>query len=578
MLRNLLRSAFGPRANADTLVDRSLALRRDGRLRDAERLLREAAQKFPSDPIVATNLGIVLLEQDQGQEGVASLERALEIDSRYAPAHYNLANIMRASGRRADAVEHYQAAVDADAGFAHAREELMNCLLEVCDWDRADRVAAELRATINDKTDGQWMKGLSPLTAVRLGLAPAQVKAVSAYHAVEAARGIVPVRRDIVVDARLPPRAARLRIGYLSRDFRDHAVGHVLAHVFALHDRARFEVFAFSYGVDDKSSYRKAIESGVDRFIDAHGMTDGELAAVIAAAGIHILIDLAGHTTGNRMAVLARRPAPVQAHYLGFAATTGAPYIDYFITDKIATPPGQAVAFSENLSYVAQCFMVSDGSEAPDAVARVAAMADADLTAETMVYCNFNAASRIDRDDFAAWMEILRGVPDSVLWLQGANELTGRNLRAAATACAINPARLIFARRVPTKREHLKRLSRADLMLDTIGWHTGHSSTSDALWAGVPVLTVPGNHFANRVAASLVSAAGLPEFVRHDRADYMHKAIELGHDRAALAMNKRNLAERTAAFFNTQKGVKELETAYLQMWDAGSDELHREAR
>ncbi|HEV7820801.1 MAG TPA: hypothetical protein VGO84_06430, partial [Burkholderiales bacterium] len=470
-------------------------------------MLRQAAQKFPHDPVVATNLGIVLLEQDQGHEGVASLERALEIDSRYAPAHYNLANIMRASGRRADAVEHYQAAVDADAGFAHAREELMNCLLEVCDWNRADVVAERLRATINEETDGQWMKGLSPLTAVRLGLAPAQVKAVSAYHAADAARGIVPVRRDIVVDAQLPPRAARLRIGYLSRDFRDHAVGHVLANVFALHDRALFEVYAFSYGIDDGSSYRKAIESGVDRFIDAHGMTDGELAAVIAGAGIHILIDLAGHTTGNRMAVLARRPAPVQAHYLGFAATTGAPYIDYFITDKITTPPGWAGAFSEKLAYVAQCFMVSDGSEAPNVVDRLAAVADAEFSAQTLVYCNFNAASRIDRDDFAAWIEILRRVPDSVLWLQGANELTRHNLRAAATNYAINPGRLIFAQRVATKREHLKRLSRADLILDTIRWHTGHSSTSDALWAGVPVLTVPGNHFANRVAASLVSAA-----------------------------------------------------------------------
>jgi predicted O-linked N-acetylglucosamine transferase (SPINDLY family) len=278
------------------------------------------------------------------------------------------------------------------------------------------------------------------------------------------------------------------------------------------------------------------------------------------------------------MAVLARRPAPVQAHYLGFAATTGAPYIDYFITDKIATPPGSADAFSEKLAYVAQCFMVSDGSEAPDAVDRIAALADAEFAEDTLVYCNFNAASRITREDFVAWMDILRGVPGSVLWLQGANELTGRNLRAAASASDIDPARLVFARRVPTKREHLKRLSRADLMLDTISWHTGHSSTSDALWAGVPVLTVPGGHFANRVAASLVSAAELPELVRHDRSDYIHKAVELGHDRAALASIKRSLGERRAAFFNTRKGVKELETAYLQMWETGSDELHRAAR
>lgn len=577
MLRNLLRSVFGPRAEADTLIDRSLALRRDGRLRDAEQLLREAVDQFPRDPVVATNLGIVLLEQDQGQEGVASLQRALEIDPRYAPAHYNLANIMRASGQRAQAVDHYQAAVDADSGFAHAREELMNCLLEVCDWNRADRVAKELRATITRETPGQWMRGLSPMTALRLGLTPAQVKAVSAYHAADYARGIVPVRRDIALDAPSPARQARLRIGYLSRDLRDHAVGHVLANVFALHDRTQFEIFAYSYGVDDGSNYRRAIESGVDRFIDAHAMTDGELAAAIAAAGIHVLVDLAGHTTGNRMAVLARRPAPVQAHYLGFAATTGAAYIDYFITDKVATPPSFADAFSEKLTYVAQCFMVSDGTDAPDVVDRVAAAADAPFAPDAMVFCNFNNGSRITRDDFAAWMEVLRGVPDSVLWLQGANALTAGNLGAAAQACGVDSARLIFAQRVATKREHLKRLSRADLMLDTISWHTGHSSASDALWAGVPVLTVPGRHFANRVAASLATAAGLQELVRHDRADYVRTAIKLGRDRALLATTKRKVAERKAPFFDTRMRVRELEAAYLQMWDDKGDEMFRSA-
>jgi protein O-GlcNAc transferase len=577
MLRNLLRSAFGPRAKADTLVSSSLELRRQGRLREAEQLLREAAQQFPHDPVVATNLGIVLLEQDQGEAGVLSLQRALEIDPRYAPAHYNLANIMRVSGQRAQAVGHYQAAVDADPAFAHAHEELMNCLLEVCDWNRADCVAAELRAIVAKKAFVQWMDTLSPLTATRLGLTPVQVRAVSAYHAADCARGIVPVRRDLVLDAQSPPRPARLRIGYLSRDLRDHPVGHVLANVFALHDRAQFEIYAFSYGVDDGSDYRKAIEAGVDRFIDAHAMTDGELAAVIAAAGIHVLVDLAGHTTGNRMAVLARRPAPVQAHYLGFAATTGAAYIDYFITDKVATPPSLADSFSEKLAYVAQCFMVSDGSDAPDVVDRIAAAADAQFAPDTIVFCNFNNGSRITRDDFSAWMEILRGVPDSVLWLQGANALTAGNLRDAATAGGVDAARLIFASRVPTKREHLKRLSRADLMLDTISWHTGHSTASDALWAGVPLLTVPGHHFANRVAASLATAAGLPELVRRDRADFVHKAILLGHDRASLAAAKRKVAERRAPFFDTLARVRDLEAVYLQMWEDKCNEMRRDA-
>jgi predicted O-linked N-acetylglucosamine transferase (SPINDLY family) len=559
MLLKLLRSVFRPRAQANSFVTRSLALRREGRLRDAEQLLRTASAQFPGDAIVATNLGIVLLEQDQGGQGVACLERALEIDPHCAPAHYNLANIMRASGRRDLAIGHYRAAVNADPGFAHVREELMHCLLEVCDWANADRESAALRTMIAHAPAAEWMRGVSPLTAVYLGLEPAQIKAVCAFHAEDCGRGIEPVARNsaIVADD------THLRIGYLSRDFRDHPVGHLLANAFALHDREKFEIYAYSYGPDDGSTYRKTIAEGVDHFVDARTMTDGELATHIAAAGIQVLVDLAGHTTGNRLPVLARRPAPVQAHYLGFAATTGAPFIDYFITDSVATPASLADGFSEKPVPVPHCFMVSDGADAPGAADD---MGVSPFAQETVVFCNFNNASRITRDDFGSWIEILRGVPDSVLWLRGANDMTVNNLRSAADASGMDPARLIFAQRVPTKRGYLAQLRHADLVLDTIQWHNGHSSTSDALWAGVPVLTVPTQQFAGRIASSLVTAAGLPELVRKDRDDYVRTAIELGNERARLTALKRSLMARTAPFFDTRARVRDLEAAYLRMW------------
>jgi protein O-GlcNAc transferase len=565
MLWRFLRSAFRPRAQVNQLVVCSLSLRKEGRLRDAEQLLRDAAVQFPRDAIVATNLGVVLLEQDQGEHGVAWLQRALKFDPRCAPAHYNLANVMRASGERAQAVEHYQAAADADPGFAPVREELMHCLLEVCDWERADREADALRTMIAREPAATWMRGVSPLTALYLRLDPSLVKAVSAYHAAQYARGIVPVAREASADDETAANNARLRIGYLSRDFRDHPVGQLLAHAFALHDRVQFEIHAFSYGPDDGSIYRKAIAAGVDHFVDAHAMTDGELAETIAAAGIHVLVDLAGHTTGNRMPVLARRPAPVQANYLGFSATTGASYIDYFITDAVATPPALAAGFSEKLAYLPYCYMVSDGTDAPGAAD--AAGAASQFAPDAIVFCNFNNASRITRDDFRAWMEILRGVPAGVLWLQGMNALAAANLRSEAQAGGVDPARLMFAQRVPSKREHLARLQRADLVLDTIGWHNGHSSTSDALWAGVPVLTVPTQHFAGRVAASLMTAADMPELVRRDRGDYVQTAVRLGNDRAWLAATKRKLAERMAPFFDTRMRVRDLEAAYIRMWN-----------
>ena len=560
MLWKILRAAFQRRAQAQPLIDQGLALRQQGRLRDAEQLLRVAAAQFPRDALVATNLAVVLLEQDQAQQGVEWLQRALESDPHCAPAHYNLANVMRASGRREEAVQHYEVAVDAGAAFAPAREQLMHSLLETCDWDRAAVQADALRAMTTSQPAAKWMRSVSPLTAVYLGLEPGLRKQVAVYHAAEYARGVQKVARNTSVDG-----TARLRIAYLSRDFRDHPVGHVLAHVFALHDRARFEIYAYSYGPDDGSAFRTAIAKSVDHFIDAHAMTDAELAAAIAQAGIHVLVDLAGHTTGNRLGVLARRPAPVQAHYLGYPSTTGAEYIDYFITDPVATPAELAGEFTEKLACVAQCFMVTDGT---DATVDVDAPAAADeFPAGAIVYSNFNNASRITRDDFHAWMEVLRGVPASVLWLQGAGAQAMGNLRNEAQHCGIDPARVIFAQRVTSKRQHLARLGRADLVLDTIGWHNGHSSTSDALWAGVPVLTVPARHFAGRVAASLVTAAGLPELVQRDRGEYIHTAIRLGGDRAQLAALKVRLAQRTAPFFDTRMRVRDLEAAYSGMWN-----------
>ena len=570
MLWKLLRSVFRPRAQAHPFITRSLALRKEGRLRDAERLLREAAIQFPRDAVVATNLGVVLLEQDQGEQGVACLQRALEFDPRCAPAHYNLANVMRASGQREEAARHYQAAVDAGSDFAPAREQLMHCLLEVCDWDRAALQADALRTMIARRPAAEWMRCVSPLTAVYLGLEPGLRKQVAAYHAAEYALGITEAARNPAADG-----GTRLRIAYLSRDFRDHPVGHVLANVFALHDRARFEVHAYSYGPDDGSAYRKSIAAGVDRFVDAHAMSDDEIAADIARAGIQVLIDLAGHTTGNRLAVLARSPAPVQAHYLGYPATTGAAYIDYFITDTIATPPASAAEFTEKLAYVARCFMVADGAEAEDALG--ASNAADEFPAGAIVYCNFNNASRITRGDFQAWMEILRGVPQGVLWLQGASAPAVGNLRKEAQICGVAPERIVFANRVPAKRQHLARLRRADLVLDTIGWHNGHSSTSDALWAGVPVLTVPGQHFAGRVAASLVTAAGLPELVQRDRGEYVQTAIRLGGDRAGIDALKSKLAQRAAPFFDTRMRVRDLEAAYLGMWNDYSSGAQRKS-
>ncbi len=560
MLWKLLRAVFKPRANS--VVERALALRQLGRLSDAEQVLREAVEKFPRDPVVLTNLALALIEQDK-QEGVPLLLRALECDPEFASAHYNLAHVLRSSGRLDEAIAHYTAANRADFTIAPACEELMHALLEVCDWDRAQVEADKLRARVAGSSATEWMPCVSTSTAAYLGLDLASRKQVARYHAEEFARAARPIRRG----PRSKDEPGRIRIGYLSRDFRDHPVGHLMRGAFALHDRARFEAYAFSYGPDDGSVYRKSIAAGADHFVDFSAKTDEQAAAEISAAGIDILIDLAGHTTGNRLAILARRPAPVQVHYLGYPRTTGAAYLDYFITDHVATPPECAAEFTEQLAYLPRCYMVSNGLDAEQS--GNGTRADHGLPENAFVFCNFATSSRITRGVFEMWMEILRALPSGVLWLKNSHALTEKNLRNEAQRCGIDPDRLVFAQRVGSKVVHMARLGLADLALDTIGWYNGHTSTSDMLWAGVPVLTVPGDTFASRVAASLVTAAGIPELSVRNIQEYAETAIRLGNDRAQLGALTRKLADNkcTAPFFDTRQIVRDLEAAYSAMWD-----------
>lgn len=554
MLWRALRSAFKPRASADPLVRRALELRRAGLHAEAEALLKRAVAEHPRDAAAATNLAVALLEQDRAAEAVTWLTRALEIDAGFAPAHFNYAHVLKINGRLADALPHYRAATRARDAMPEAFEALMYAALEACDWVAAETVAAELREGAARDPAGVWMKRVSPLTAVYLGLDAAQCKAVAAFHAPPPAVESLARGRD--------PHSGRLRIAYLSRDFRDHPVGHVLKSALAHHDRSRFEVYAYSWGVDDGSAYRRAIVDSVDRFVDVSRMGDDEAARAVADAGIDLAIDLMGHTTGNRLGILARRPARVQAHYLGYAGTTGAPYIDFFVGDAIATPPHLETQFSERIARVEHCFMVADGSDARAAPAT--SRAAHGLADDAFVCCNFGDSSRITRHTFDLWLTILARETRALLWLRKTHPLAAENLRAHASAGGVDPARIVFAERVPDKRAHLARLACADLALDTLGWYNGHSTTADLLWAGVPVLTAPGQTFASRVAASLVTAAGGGDLVVKGDDDYANAALSLARDRSRTQALHRQMLDRRASapFFDTAARVRGLEAVY----------------
>jgi predicted O-linked N-acetylglucosamine transferase (SPINDLY family) len=336
--------------------------------------------------------------------------------------------------------------------------------------------------------------------------------------------------------------------------------------VLALHDRSRFEVSAFSFGPDDGSVYRRAIETSVDRFVDISGVPDADAARAIADASVDVLVDLMGHTTGNRLGVLARRPAPVQAHYLGYPGTTGAPYVDYFVSDAAATPQTLRPHFAEQIAYVPDCFLVSDGTDATDA--RRSSRAEQKLPADVFIFANFGSASRITREDFALWMRILENVSRSVLWLRNTNALVIENLRRDAQRARIDPQRLIFAERTSDKRAHLGRAALADLALDTVGWYNGHSTAADMLWAGVPVVTCAGSTFPSRVASSLVRGAGVPDLVARDAEDYTSISTRLAREPDALHALRTTVQSRAGVFFDTPRLVRGLEEAYAAMYAA----------
>lgn len=343
-------------------------------------------------------------------------------------------------------------------------------------------------------------------------------------------------------------------------------VGRLARAALRLHDRSRFEVFVYSYGPDDGSGYRSEIAAAADRFVDVREEAPHTTAQRIAKDGVDILVDLSGYTSDHRLAVLAQRPAPLQVHYLGYPATLGAGLADYYVTDRVASPAGQDEQFAEQLVRMPDCFMLSDPDQPmvvdPPPRSRLG------LPPDAVVLCAFHQTAKIGRGVMDAWCEILRAVPTSVLWLKSIAGEAPARLVAAARERGVAPQRLLFAPDVADEREHAARMVAADLLLDTFGRYNGHATVNEALWAGVPVITIAGQTFAARVAASLLAAAGLGELALRTESEYVASAIRLAlapQERAAL--RRRLLAARgTAPLFDNAATVLALERAYETMW------------
>jgi predicted O-linked N-acetylglucosamine transferase (SPINDLY family) len=351
----------------------------------------------------------------------------------------------------------------------------------------------------------------------------------------------------------------------LSADFREHPIAHLVAGLFEHHDRSRFRTTGVSLTPDDNSAISQRVRKSFGELIDAERLTDGETIELIKSKEIDILVDLTGLTGGSRVRILSHRPAPIQVNYLGYPGSMGSAQMDYIIADRVLIPPEHQVFYDEKIAYLPHSYQANDRKrEISD---RHFARDELGLPSSAFVFCCFNNSFKITPSQFDQWMNILKQVDGSVLWLLEANETAGSNLRKEAERRGVDPSRLVFAPRMPLK-DHLARHRAADLFLDTLPYNA-HTTASDALWAGLPVVTEIGSTFAARVCASLLQAVGLPELITATSEQYQMLAVELARNPAKLRAIKQRLSEArpTAPLFNTELTTRHIEFAYEQMFN-----------
>jgi protein O-GlcNAc transferase len=520
------------------------------------------------------SMGTVLQEQGRFDEAISFYQQAIERKPNLAEAYSGIGSVLQEQGKFSQAVSYYQKAAAQKANSAYSSLVLM--LKHICAWDElavAEQHLDELTQTALKK---EIRVPESPFVSLIRNDDPAINFAVAKSAANEIAAKISGNRQpatNITHHAsRITHHASRIThppspitIAYLSNDFRNHPVAHLTLSLFRLHNRDQFKIVCYSYGEDDGSPYRKKIRQDCDQFVELRHLNHTEAAARIREDQADILVDLTGYTRGSRPAICALGPAPVQVTYLGFSGTSGADFFDYLITDKIVTPEDHACFYSEKLVYMPHCYMITDHAQP---IAKTAwKKSDFGLPNDAFVFCSFNQAYKIDASIFDIWIKILHEVPKSVLWLMGGNEAAEDNLKKEAQAKGLSSNRLIFAEKLPTKAEHLARVALADLGLDP-RIYNGHATTVDALWAGIPVVAIQGNHFPSRTSSSLLTAAGMPELITHNWAEYKALAVKLAtHPEEFHAIREKLEKKRfTEPLFDTPRFVRNLEKAYQEMW------------
>lgn len=526
-----------------------------GHFAEAATVSLRAAALAPNNAEVLCNLGVVLQRQGKVNEAVAAYEKALAIKPDFAAALGNLAAGLQEQFKFDEAAAALKQAIAIKPDFDNAIVELIKIRRHICDWSEYDADHRKLIDFIAQKKEAIFMLLLMSFPSTpeqQLDCAKLAMKRLNESGA----------RLGTEIESKP---SGKIRVGYLSTDFRDHPVGRLLPELFARHDRDKIEVIGYALGVEDAGVLRGRIRQACNSFIDLHHMPDAEAARRIQADGIDILVDLTGPTIGSRQEILTLRPAPVQVSFLGWPGSMGADFIDYVIADPFIVPREQHMFYSEKVIHLPDCYQPSDSQRpVPSAILT---RAECGLPEEAFVFCSFNNPNKITPEMFDLWMRLLLRVENSVLWLYCKSQQTIANLNLRAKAHGVSADRIIFAP-VAQYDAYLGRLRQADLFLDSYPYNAG-ATCNDALWVGLPVLTCAGETYVSRMAGSLLRAAGLPELVTYSLADYEALAVRLATEPDLLRDLQHRLirGRANAPLFDMGRFTANLERAYREIQD-----------
>ena len=564
-------------------------LKGQGKLDEALESYKRALEIKPDYPVAYNNLGNALKDQGKLDEAVASCKRALEIKPDFAEAYINLGNALKEQGKLDEAVASYKQALEIKPDYPVAYNNLGTVLTKqgkldeaVASYKRALEIKpdyavaeAQMRHQQQHMCDFTLYTGLKEV-AQRLDTSDEAIPpfiqlswqdnaAAQLHRSQRFAKTNYPTASPAPIAKPPTVRPERLKVGYFSADFHNFPGMYLMARMLEIHNRNAFEIFAYSYGPQKNDEMRRRIRDGVDHFVDIAGQTDQSIQSQAKSDKIDIAIHRNGYTTSSRTEIFVNRLAPIQISYLGYPGSLGAEFIDYIVADPIVVPAEQRQFYSERIIYLPDTYQPTDNTR------QIASIntkrAEFGLPEKGVVFCCFNNSFKISPHEFDIWMRLLSKVGGSVLWLLEGNEWAAKNLRLEAENRGINPDRLVFAKRLP-QVEHLARHKHIDLFLDTFNYNA-HTTASDALWAGLPVVTKAGEQFSARVAASVLDAVGLPELITASEDEYEQLAFELATKPRKLKTLKRKLAKNIASqpLFDTERYTRNFEAGLQKAYN-----------